>query len=313
MSAPNDCWLPSPDEPLFVLAIDHRASFAKDVFGITGAPSRADLSRMRQAKVLVYEGLRHVAGKVPFGREGVLVDEGLGADVVRAAKSDGVVVLMPIEMSDSRVFELEFGDHFAEHVEAFDPDFFKTLVRYNPVDDDGTRRAQITRLAMVSEWAGRTNRRWIVELLVPPTPGQLVAVHGQEGFDRDARPALTAQVISQLQAGGVHPTIWKLEGFETPAGAEKVLAAVRAERSHPAGCIVGQDAPVDQVQHWLTVAAERRFVGFAVGHSIWEEPLRQFLAGTLSNEGVIDAVAGTYGAFADAFIHGSGQSRTALR
>ena len=80
---------------------------------------------MRQAKALIYEGLRHVAGSVPFGREGVLVDEDLGADVARTAKSDGVVLLMPIEKSGSRVFELEYGDQFAEHVEAFDPDFFK--------------------------------------------------------------------------------------------------------------------------------------------------------------------------------------------
>ena len=70
----------------------------------------------------------------------MLVDEGLGADVVRAAKSDGVVVLMPIEMDGSRVFELAYGDHFAEHVGTFDPDFFKARVTYNPADDEGSRR-----------------------------------------------------------------------------------------------------------------------------------------------------------------------------
>src|ERR1700683_2379984 len=123
MSPPNDCWLPSPGEPLFVLAIDHPATFATDLFGIAGTPSQADLSRMRQAKRLVYEGLRHVAGKAPFGREGVLVDEGLGADVVRAAKSDGVVVLMSIELDGPKLFELAHGDHFAENVETLHPDF----------------------------------------------------------------------------------------------------------------------------------------------------------------------------------------------
>ena len=136
VTTPNDSWLPSSDEPLFILAMDQRASFAKDVFGVSGPPSSADVARMREAKALIYEGLRHVAGSVPFGREGVLVDEDLGADVARTAKSDGVVLLMPIERSGSRVFELEFGDHFVEHVEAFDPDFFKVLVRFNPLDDE---------------------------------------------------------------------------------------------------------------------------------------------------------------------------------
>ena len=38
-----------------------------------------------------------------------------------------------------RVFELEYGDRFAEHVAAFDPDFFKVRVRYNPDDSVAVR------------------------------------------------------------------------------------------------------------------------------------------------------------------------------
>ena len=152
---------------------------------------------------------------------------------------------------------------------------------------------------MVSEWAGQMNRCWILELLVRPTPRRPVAVHDRDVFDRDMGQALTAQAISQLQSGGVHPTIWQLEGFEMPARADEVLAAVGAKSGQPARCIVGRDAPADRLQHWLTIAAERQFVGFAVGCSIWEEPLRAFHAGTLSTEGVIHAVAGAYGAFVD--------------
>jgi len=307
MTAPNDSWLPSAGEPLFILAMDHRASFGKDLFGTTGEWSPTDLTRMRQAKELIYEGLRHVAGRVPSGREGVLVDEDLGAEVARTAQSDGVVLLMPIEKSGSRVFELEFGDQFAEHVEAFDPDFFKLLVRYNPLDDESMRRTQIERLAAVSQWAEHTNRRWIIELLVPPTPEQLAAHGDQAGFDAQARPGLTAQVIDELYAGAVYPNIWKLEGYETEAGADVVLAAVAAETDHPAVCIVlGRDAPLSQVEHWLAVGAHCHFVGFAVGRTIWEDPLRQHLAGALSGEGLVDAVAENYSTLVDAFLRASG-------
>jgi myo-inositol catabolism protein IolC len=306
MSAPNESWLPSPDEPLFVLAIDHRGSVAMDLFGITGAPSRADLSRMRQAKALIYEGLRHVAGSIPFGREGVLIDEYLGEDVIRSAQSDGVVVLMPIEGSGSGAFELVYGDQLAEHVDAFDPDFFTALVRYNPDDAESVRRTEIGRLAAVSEWAGRTKRRWITELLVTPMPEQLATHHGRGDFDRTARHALTAQVIAQLQDGGVHPTIWELEGFDAASGADEALAAAAADGRYPAACmVVGRDAPIDLVEHWLAVAADRQFVGFVVDRTVWEEPLRQFLAGALSSEGVIHAVAATYTALVHSFIRGS--------
>ena len=302
VTTPNDSWLPTAEEPLFILAMDHRASFTKNLFGITGDPSPDDLTRMRQAKMLIYEGLRHVAGRVSAGREGILVDEDLGAEVARAAKSDGVVLLMPIEKSGSRVFELEFGDRFAEHVEAFDPDFFKLLVRFNPLDDESMRQTQIERLAAVAQWAERTTRRWIIELLVPPTPEQLAAHRDQAGFDVAERPGLTAQVISELTAGGVHPTIWKLEGYETEAGADVVLAAVAADHDHPAACIVlGRDAPLSQVEHWLAVGAACDFVGFAVGRTIWEDALRRHLAGTLSGEGLVDVVAENYSTLVDAY------------
>jgi myo-inositol catabolism protein IolC len=311
MSFPNNCWLPSPDDPLFVLAIDHQASFTMDLFGITGAPSGADRSRMRRAKALVYEGLRHVAGSVPFGREGILIDEDLGEDVVKTAQSDGVVVLMPIEKSGSRLFDLEYGDQFAEHVDAFNPDFFKALVRYNPDDDEGMRRTQIGRLAAVSEWAGRTNRRWIIELLIALSPEQLSTCQDRGDFDRAKRQALTAEVISQLQDGGVHPTIWGFEAFDEATGADDALAAVAADGRHPAACIVvARDAPIDRAEHRFAVAANRQFAGFAVGRTVWEEPLRQFVDGALSNEGVILAVAKTYTALVDSFIRGSQQLTT---
>jgi len=312
MNLPNDSWLPSPEDPLFVLAMDHRRSLTKALFGLATAPSEISLSRMHQVKTLIYEGLCHIAGSVPLGREGVLVDEGSGTDVLRRAKSDGLVVLMPIEKPGSRVFELEHDDRFAEHIEAFDPDFFNALVRYDPLDDEGTRHTAITRLAAVSEWAERTKRRWIIELLVPPTAEQRATHEDRHGFESDPRSAPTARAISQLQSGGVHPALWMLEGFEKPDGADEILAAVASEREHPAQCIVsGRDAPIDQVAHWLTLAAGRRFVGFAVGSAIWREPTQRLLAGTMSSEGVIDAVAEAYSALVDAFIRGSERLRAA--
>ena len=57
MSIPNDSWSPLPEEPLFVLTMDHGGSFTRALFGVAGAPSHVSLSRMRQVKALIYEGL----------------------------------------------------------------------------------------------------------------------------------------------------------------------------------------------------------------------------------------------------------------
>lgn len=299
---------PSAGDPLFILAMDHRASFAQSLFAVTGVPSGTELRRMQDAKMVIYEGVHQVASKgTSLGRIGVLVDEQLGSEVAKKAKSDGLTVAMPIERSGTHLFELEYGEHFVEHVERFDPDFFKVLVRYNPADDERDRESQIERLVRVSGWAERTARRWLFELLVPPTREQLSQWEDQDRFDRYARPTLTAEVLTQLQAGGVHPTIWKLEGYETAEGAQTVLRSVTQSTDHPAECIVlGRNAPLSKVEHWIDVAAPLHgYAGFAVGRSIWEQPLEDHLAGRLDRGGAVTSIAHHYRALIETYIQAS--------
>ena len=66
---------------------------------------------------------------------GVLVDEEFGSDLAHDALSRGWICAMPAERSGLCRFELEYGDDFGRHIEAFDPTFTKILVRYNPDGD----------------------------------------------------------------------------------------------------------------------------------------------------------------------------------
>src|SRR5580692_9529636 len=288
---------PSAQEPLFILAMDQRSSFAKALFGLGEDAPEADLAKMRDAKLVIYEGLyRAVASGLEVGRAGVLVDEHLGSEVARRAKADGLVLAMPIEKSGTNLFELEYGKHYPEHLASFDPDFFKVLVRYNPADEEDDRKVQIERLAKVSAWAASSGWRWLFELLVPPTREQLAQNEDQLHFDREARPGLTAESIAALSDGGVHPTIWKLEGYETTEGAEEVLRAVAAQTKTPAECIVlGRNAPIEQVEHWLSVAAPLPgYAGFAVGRTIWMAALQDLLAGRIDRDDAVATIASRY-------------------
>jgi myo-inositol catabolism protein IolC len=290
--------------------MDHRSSFAKTVFGLSGQPTTEELEKMRDAKLVIYEGAREaVATGLPVGRAGVLVDEHLGSDVAKRAKADGLVLAMPIEKSGTKLFELEYGEQFAEHVEAFDPDFFKVLARYNPADGDQDRATQIERLSRVSTWAMKVGRHWLLELLVPPTSEQLVQSEDQYHFDREVRPGLTVETISALVAGEVHPTIWKLEGYETSGGAEEVLRAVAADIAHPAQCIVlGRDAPMSRVEHWIDVAAPLHgYAGFAVGRSIWEEALLDLIAGKTRRGEAVRSISGRYRTLIDTYDEARGK------
>jgi myo-inositol catabolism protein IolC len=296
---------PSAAQPLFILAMDHRASFGRTLFGVTGTPDGEQLARMRDAKSLIFDAAGRVtAATLGPGRPGILVDEQLGAGVARKAKQAGFVLAMPVEVSGSDELAFEYGDDFGEHLTRFDPDWVKVLVRFNPADPPELRRSQTATLRRLSDWVTAAHRHWLIELLVPPTREQLAAHEGQAFYDRDLRPALTAQVIASFSESGIHPGLWKLEGYETTAGARLVLDAVRATGSPPSSCIVlGRDAPRRQVDHWLTVAAPLEdYAGFAIGRSIWEEPIADHLAGRTGRDTAEARIAERYSHFIERYL-----------
>src|ERR1700761_5675932 len=143
---------PSAAQPLFIMAMDQRDSFGS-LFGVEGEPTEKQLADMRAAKMLIFTAARRVIGDTPLvaGRLGILVDEELGTDVARAAKEAGFVLAMPVEKSGSEEFAVEYGDQFAEHIEAFDPDWVKVLVRYNPEDPADLREAQTATLRRLND------------------------------------------------------------------------------------------------------------------------------------------------------------------
>jgi len=280
--AGNPGWRPRHDDPLFILAMDHRESFGKTLFGVRDdRPDRAQNSAMRAAKRLIFEGLRTALPSVTSGRAGVLVDERYGQDVIDAAR-DGeppVVLAVPVEASGHDWFTLEWGEAWLEHVAAVKPDYAKVLVRDNP-DFDARREAQLRGLAHVSAGLQEAGVPLLFELLVPATWAQLEqAGHDRDVYDREIRPGLVVRVIADNQAHGVEPALWKVEGLETAEAARLVARQAKAGGRTADLIVLGRDAPVERLDHWLEVASQvDAFTGFAIGRSIWEDVVRDFEA-----------------------------------
>lgn len=265
--------------PLFLLAFDHRAVFARTVFGTDGEPTPAQEEQMRAAKRVILEGgLAAVAQGAPAG---VLVDELYGADVARAASAAGMPVVMPVELPDQDVFAFAYGDDWRAHVEAFEPDFAKVLVRWDPDGSAADNELQAARLAELSRWLRATGRRFLFELILPP--------------ERD-RATTMLRAIEALQDADVEPDVWKLEGLDREDDARAVVAQARTGgRDHVICTILGAGAPDDRVDHWLGVAARvDGFAGFAIGRSIWRDPIKAWLAGTLDRDAAAARIAESY-------------------
>jgi myo-inositol catabolism protein IolC len=192
---------------------------------------------------------------------------------------------------------------------AVHPDFAKVLVRDNPAFPSEQRRKQLRTLREVSEALDGLGVPLLYELLVPATDEQRAAAGGTTGaYDRDVRPGLVTQVIADNQEAGVEPAIWKVEGLETAEAARAVVAQIRAGgRDDVRAIVLGRDAPAARLDHWLAVAAPiDGFVGFAIGRSIWEDPIADHNHGTAGEHEAIARIAGRYLDFARQYCAASG-------
>jgi myo-inositol catabolism protein IolC len=285
---------------LYILAFDHRGSFQKKMFGIEGDPTPEQTDQIADAKLLIYEGLEKATEQgVDPQATGCLVDEQFGepTGVPRKAKEAGLLLAMPVEKSGQNEFDFEYGDDFGAHIEKFDPDFSKVLVRYNPEGDAEMNQRQTERLKRLADWLHENDRKFLFELLVPAEDHQLEKVDGDsDRYDAELRPELMRQTITEFQEAGVEADIWKIEGIDTQEDCERISQTARRDGRDGVICVVlGRGANDDKVDHWLRQGAPvEGYAGFAIGRTIWWDALKSFLAGDLEREDATNQIAEKY-------------------
>jgi myo-inositol catabolism protein IolC len=294
------------DKPLYILPFDHRGSFETKMFGWEGALTPAQTAEISAAKQVIYEGfLAAVTAGVPRDRAGILVDEQFGSAILRDAAARGFTIACPAEKSGQDEFDFEYGEDFAEHIEAFRPTFCKVLVRYNPEGDGDLNRRQAARLKRLSDALhGKGTSRLMFELLVPPEKAQLERLSGdKKKYDVETRPRLMVQAIRELQDSGVEPDVWKVEGLDHREDCQKIVVAARRGGRDEVGCIVlGRGEDDRKVTQWLATAASvPGFIGFAVGRTDFWQPLVDWRAQKETREAAVADIASRYREFAAIF------------
>jgi myo-inositol catabolism protein IolC len=287
------------DGRLYILAFDHRGSFQKKMFGIEGVPTQEQTDQIADAKHLIFEGMLVAVGRgAEAGATGVLVDEQFGSNIPEQAREHGLKLSMPVEKSGQDEFDFEYGEDFGAHIEKYDPDFSKVLVRYNPDDDAELNEVQLGRLKRLADWLHDNNRKFLFELLVPATAEQLASVGGDtDRYDAELRPELMRRAIEGAQNFGVEVDVWKIEGVDEQSDAMMLAEQARSgEGREGVTCVLlGRGASTEKVEHWLQVAAPvEGFIGFAIGRSIWWDALKGFLANELDRQAAAKQIAENY-------------------
>jgi myo-inositol catabolism protein IolC len=286
------------DHKLYILAFDHRGSFQKKFFGIDGEPDSEQTAIIADAKHLLAAGSRHADGAgAATSATGVLVDEQFGSSVPQEAREKGLKLAMPAERSGQNMFDFQYGEDFGEHIERFDPDFVKVLVRYNPDGNAEENRVQLGKLKQLSSWLKKNDRKFLFELLVPAEDAQLESVGGDsDRYDAELRPELMRRAISDIQDFGIEVDIWKIEGVDERSDCEMLVEQSRSGGRDGVVCVVlGRGANDEKVDQWLQAAAPvDGFVGFAIGRSIWWDPLKAYVDGKIERSAGARKIAENY-------------------
>lgn len=292
--------------PLYLLPFDHRHSYVTNMFKFSMPLTSAQRAEVIDSKLLIYEGFNQALSEQSSGEcvdatsAAILIDEEFGTWILIDAVEHHFSTALSVEKSGVDEFDFEYGEDFAQHIETFNPTFAKILVRYNPDGDAAMNERQIARMRRLSDYCNRTQRLFMLELLVPATTAQLAHaknhIHDNEFYDDQMRPALMAQSIRVLQEAGVAPDIWKVEGLINRQDCEQIVRIVRRDGRDNVSCIVlGRNASEAKVIKWLSVAASvEGFIGFAVGRTTFWDAVAQYRDQKISRQEATLQIAKRY-------------------
>lgn len=296
-----------PKKSLFILPFDHRSSFVKKMFNISGRDlTNEELESVKELKQIIYQGFEMAIknGEIPRESAAILIDEHFGDAIIKDAVLKGYAVCLSTEKSGQDEFDFEYGESFGEHINKYKPAFAKALVRYNPEGDKDLNFRQREKLKKLSDFCKNNNCGFLIEPLVPATKEQLKEAGGdQNRYDNEFRPKLMIEMIKELHNDKIEPDVWKIEGLENPKDYQNLVAEIKSEGRNNADAIVlGRGADALQVEKWLLAGAKvEGIIGFAIGRTIFWDSLVSFKEGKIGEEEAALQIGKKYSHFYQVF------------
>jgi myo-inositol catabolism protein IolC len=258
---------------LFILPFDHRSSFTK-LFGFVNPNlSPEEKKIISHAKEIIYAAFKEAIEQgIPKEQAAILVDEEYGDKVIRDAINNNLNVILTTEKSGQDEFAFEYADQFAQHIEKYKPSFVKALIRYKQGMD-------FTKLKILSDYCHKTGYKFLLEILTE---------------NKTENEAIAA--LKEFQSVNVEPDIWKLEGMETEKEYQDIVFQAQiGNRLNVKVVILGRGENQETVEKWIKIGAKiKGIVGFAVGRTIFWQPLSQYKNGEIGQEKAIEIICNNF-------------------
>ncbi len=262
-------------KPLFILPFDHRSGLTHELFAVPYPPSPAIAKKIVALKNLIFEGflLAHQKGSA-LGELGILIDEEFGSAVIKKAKALGVFCAISTEKSGGSTFSFVHGRGFGRALVEQAPTYAKALVQYT-IGDDDLNEEKMTKLKALSVFC---QDEGIPLMLEPLLTGKKSAL------------TMATTMIRDMHAHGVYPALWKLEPMPSARAWQKLDAVARAPM-----ILLGRGAALPEVERWIITAAKSGVVdGFAIGRTIFFEPIKKFHEGKITRAQAKEQIAKNY-------------------
>lgn len=279
------------NKKLYILPFDHRSSFAK-MFGLNYKHlTEEEWATLMDYRHIIYEGFLLALQKgVQKSNVAILTDEEFGSPVLAEAKRDGITRILTVEKSGSNELALEYGDNFKGHIEKFAPEYAKILLYYNPDEKERNAR-QLQKSKLVYDFCKEKRYKFLIELLI------------RKGTLKKTRAELVRESIKEFQEQGIEPDIWKLEGLESDEAMKKIVKQVKEGQKNDASVVIlGRGEDKEKVEEWLRVGASvKGVIGFAVGRTVFQEPLIQYHKKEISRGECANTIAKNFIHFINVF------------
>jgi 5-dehydro-2-deoxygluconokinase len=164
------------------------------------------------------------------------------------------------------------------------------LCFYHPDDDAEMKAKQQRELLRITDAARTLGRELLIEII------------GTKYGTMDETTA--ARSLAEIYALGIKPDWWKLEPQTSRAAWNAVGDVIAKNDPFCRGVVVlGLEAPAEDLIRSFELASQTPAVkGFAIGRTIFADIARNWLAGGVTDEQAIDAMAKNFAALCDAWM-----------
>lgn len=262
-------------KPLFILPFDHRSGLTRELFNVAYPPNATTGKKIAALKRVIFEGfLAAYPTAQKYGDCGILVDEEFGTPILNEAKRKGITFAVSTETSGGSTFDFVHKRGFGRALIERDPSYAKALVNYN-LGDDEHNEEKMKKLRQLSEFCEAENIPFMLEPLV----------HGKK-----SPLSMAITMIRDMNKHGVHPALWKLEMQRSAKDWKKLAAVAKVPM-----ILLGHGETMKVVDEWVIDAAKSGAVdGFAIGRTIFFEPIKKFHEKSITKKQAVEAIAKNY-------------------